>query len=74
MYRAILSVLTAIILGIVVVTLFFLLFNVQSAVEIIPELTNLFSNGAYWVGVGVFSILFFALFTLPLTLMTIKVA
>jgi hypothetical protein len=62
----------AIALSLIVSTVWFLVFGLSGLPELGGELLSMSESAEYWLGMGIFSLLFFALFTLPFTLLITK--
>lgn len=69
MQRFLLALILAVLIALVLVTGFFMVFNFQGWAQIGKEFLDVISRAEYWIGLGVFSFMFFILVTLPLSLM-----
>jgi hypothetical protein len=72
MYKVLLAILLAVILSLLVVTGFFMIFSFYGLPQLATEFVGVVESTQYWIGLGIFSLLFLLFFTLPLTLMIIK--
>jgi uncharacterized protein YjeT (DUF2065 family) len=60
------------ILSFLIVSGLFIFFGFQGWTSFGQDIVSLSQNGLYWLGIVIFSILFFIFFTFPIALMVLK--
>ena len=69
MYRFLFAILAAIVVSILIVTGWYVALNFQGVSNLLTNASTMLTSPVYWLGIAIFSFMFFCLFTLPMALM-----